>query len=78
MNQKRYYEEVARRTKEGRDQLEEERVSRIVCKKEKEKKLALEKQWERAERYFAYSCKQGVTLLTHKVEVRSSRTLRGS
>ena len=50
MNQKRYYEELAQRTKEGRDQLEEEKISHIVCKKEKEKKLALEEQWERAER----------------------------
>ena len=50
MNQKHYYEELARRTKEGRDQLEEEKISRVVCRKEKEKELALEKQWQEAEK----------------------------
>ena len=50
MNQKQYYEELAQRTRVGRDKLEEEKIERIVLKKDNEKKQALKEQWERAEK----------------------------
>ena len=50
MNQKNYYEELARRTKTGRDKMEEERMNKLISMKQKEKKEALEEQWKLAEK----------------------------